>query len=48
MVSGPSSPCQLWDDLADVIERIKPDFDATAAEAPAAGQQVFFLGRAEA
>jgi hypothetical protein len=33
---GRPSPYRLWDDLGDLLARIKPDFDPTTAEARAA------------
>jgi len=35
---GRPSPYRLWDDLQDLLRRIKPDFDPTTAEARAAWQ----------
>jgi len=33
---GRPTPYQLWEDLQDLLRRIKPDFDPTTAEARAA------------
>jgi peroxiredoxin len=36
---GRPSPYQLWEDLQDLLRRIKPDFDPTTAEAKAAWKE---------
>ena len=45
---GRPSPYQLWEDLQDLSQRIKPDFDPTTAQAKAAWQELEAAGRVPA